>query len=403
MEQNYKSEPVTKEDFLSQGVKCYREKRYDEALLAYEQAIQIDPSYALAFYGKGLALSQLRSYEYEEALLAYDRSVQLNSSYFRSHKGKGDILYKLGRYDEALASYEEAIRLNPRHAQSYYAKGHTLYCLKENDATFAAFDHAIELDPGNAYYYEYKAYLLAYEGFVDEALRVYDKLFSVKPEHIESYIEKAEVYRYFTDNHIGALDAYNQAIFIDRKFVKAYQYKAALLFDDKLYGLAADVYDSIIQLVPDDRSAYFWRGTCLLEVHRYEEALADFERVIQLDAPKSDAIALYSRGKALCGCNRYNEALAEIKNAMQFEKCSYVDDSVYYRSHFSYQEGTPHTWLDYISYKMHKLLSELENSQDSHLDLENNDDQWPARFNGLFTGELEEHELDDFNLYLMLM
>jgi tetratricopeptide (TPR) repeat protein len=67
----------TKEQWLIEGHSHYFARRYAEALAAYEQALQLDPTFAEAYNGKG------RAY------------------------------YFLARYHEALASFEQAIRLKP--------------------------------------------------------------------------------------------------------------------------------------------------------------------------------------------------------------------------------------------------------------------------------------------------
>jgi tetratricopeptide (TPR) repeat protein len=65
----------TKEQWLNEGNALHNLKRYDEALVAYEQAIRLDPNDALAYIGKGLALDNLG--QSREAKQAYDKARQL--------------------------------------------------------------------------------------------------------------------------------------------------------------------------------------------------------------------------------------------------------------------------------------------------------------------------------------
>src|SRR5438270_13615849 len=48
----------TKKDWLNEGIALYNLKRYQEALAAYEQAIRLDPNYALAYNNKGEVLRE---------------------------------------------------------------------------------------------------------------------------------------------------------------------------------------------------------------------------------------------------------------------------------------------------------------------------------------------------------
>src|SRR6266699_665483 len=80
----------TKEEWLNEGNALHSLQRYQEALVAYEQAIRLDPNYARAYNGKGNALSGLQ--RYQEALTAYEQAIHLNPNYARAYNGKGNAL-----------------------------------------------------------------------------------------------------------------------------------------------------------------------------------------------------------------------------------------------------------------------------------------------------------------------
>lgn len=105
-------------------------KRYDEALTAYEQAIQhasqLPPTdvrgsaaklsrLKCGYKGKGEVLSALQ--RHDEALAAYEQLIQLDQTDGDGYKGKGEVLSTLQRdaeaqvlYEQALVVYEQAIR-----------------------------------------------------------------------------------------------------------------------------------------------------------------------------------------------------------------------------------------------------------------------------------------------------
>src|SRR5216684_9201297 len=58
----------TKEEWLNEGNALHSLQRYQEALAAYEQAIHLDPNFALAYKNKGWTLNNLK--RYQEALVA---------------------------------------------------------------------------------------------------------------------------------------------------------------------------------------------------------------------------------------------------------------------------------------------------------------------------------------------
>jgi tetratricopeptide (TPR) repeat protein len=65
----------TKEQWVNEGNALYNLKGYEEAIAAYDQAIRLDPNYALAYNNKGLALEVLK--KSEEARQAFEKAKQL--------------------------------------------------------------------------------------------------------------------------------------------------------------------------------------------------------------------------------------------------------------------------------------------------------------------------------------
>ncbi len=120
---------MTKEQWTQEGNARYGFKRYEEALVAYNQAIRLDPNYDVAYHNKGHVLHALK--RDGEALTAYDQAIRLNPDYADAYHNKGNALYDLDRYEEALAAYDQATRLDPNDATAYNNNGLSLQALEE--------------------------------------------------------------------------------------------------------------------------------------------------------------------------------------------------------------------------------------------------------------------------------
>ena len=99
----------SKEQWLLEGNSYSQSQRYEEALAAYEEAIRLEPNYALSYLNKGKALTELG--RYSEALTAFDQAIRLGPDYARSHHNRGEVLSKLGQDEAAVSSYEQALQL----------------------------------------------------------------------------------------------------------------------------------------------------------------------------------------------------------------------------------------------------------------------------------------------------
>jgi tetratricopeptide (TPR) repeat protein len=141
-------------------------------------AIELDSNYALAYYGKGLALFELGLHI--EAIKDFDKAIELQPKDAKSYAGKGKSLYRLQQYEAALGVYEKALELDGCNQRafmgvwtSFNAIGNKLCQLKKYDEAIVAYKKALQLetnspriyyDMGNTYY-ESKQYMEASEAY----------------------------------------------------------------------------------------------------------------------------------------------------------------------------------------------------------------------------------------------
>lgn len=59
---------------------------------------------------------------YEDAILDYDHAINLNPSYVSAWNNKGIALYRLKRFEDAISCYDKALEVDPNHANAWYNK-----------------------------------------------------------------------------------------------------------------------------------------------------------------------------------------------------------------------------------------------------------------------------------------
>ena len=130
------------------GDQYLNDKKYQEALDEYAQAISLDPSDALAYYNRGLCYewmansfnddpkSKLNPALLENALKEYNAAIALNAKDGQSWYRKASIKYSLKRYAEAIPDYSRVVAINSsfikrQNALSVYFRGRSYYYLKD--------------------------------------------------------------------------------------------------------------------------------------------------------------------------------------------------------------------------------------------------------------------------------
>merc|ERR1712098_657259 len=66
---------------------------------------------------RGNALRDLR--QFEEALVSYNRAIQLQPDYTQAYYNRGVVLTELGQPEEVMDSYNQAIELKPDYVEAH--------------------------------------------------------------------------------------------------------------------------------------------------------------------------------------------------------------------------------------------------------------------------------------------
>ncbi|MGE5634784.1 MAG: tetratricopeptide repeat protein [Deltaproteobacteria bacterium] len=102
----------TAEEYFNEGRKQSQKANYTEAIEYYDKAIELDPSFALAYEDKGTALVNLKNYT--KAIEYYDKAIELDPSFALAYYNK-DLppLENLDRIRQAISTYRQALSINP--------------------------------------------------------------------------------------------------------------------------------------------------------------------------------------------------------------------------------------------------------------------------------------------------
>ena len=99
-----------------------------------------------------------RRADYDQAIVAFDELIRLDPNHSEAHRWRGDALLNKHEFDKALSEYDEAIRLDPKNGMAYCGRGAASTEKGEFDQAIASFDEAIRLDPQIANMPFYKRY-----------------------------------------------------------------------------------------------------------------------------------------------------------------------------------------------------------------------------------------------------
>lgn len=100
-------------------------KQFESAIKSYKKAIDLNPSYAEAYYNMGIAFKNIDNYD--SAINSYEKALEINPSYTAASFNLGNIYKSLDKLDSAIESYKHAINTNPKHFESHFNLGNLLF------------------------------------------------------------------------------------------------------------------------------------------------------------------------------------------------------------------------------------------------------------------------------------
>ena len=127
---------------------------------AARKALEIDDRLAEAH--TSLAYARVLDWEWAKAEQDFRRAIKLDPEYALAHRFYGFLLGSLGRFDEALASYTRALAIDPLSLIINGDYGWAFYCARRYDEAIDQLLRTVEMDP--AFPQTYLWLGLAYQG-----------------------------------------------------------------------------------------------------------------------------------------------------------------------------------------------------------------------------------------------
>jgi TolB-like protein len=158
----------------------------EKAIAEFQQAVERDPGYALAFVGLSDCYSILEDYTgadggMEKAKAYADRALQLDNSLAEAHASLASVYQNSWRWAEAEQGFKRSLALNPKYPTARHWYGTLLRDLGRIDEAMAEMTRAQELDPLSPIINQNVALLYGFRDELDKAAEQYEKIIELNP------------------------------------------------------------------------------------------------------------------------------------------------------------------------------------------------------------------------------
>ncbi len=372
--------------FVDLGRGHWRRGQIKKALLAFKEAVLLDPEFAAVEHWLTLSFDRLG--RYPDNLKANDAILrEKNSSLAQAYCMIGDAYIEFGLHPSARRAFKEAVRVKPDYADGYFKLGSihvkklrnpkraTKYLKQAEDLFIEQNDlHSANLvglllRPDDKELHKDEAaedwlkegLRLQNLGYYQAAADAYREAIHQKPSYLDAYYNMGIAYGSLQDaglNKINsAIGAFKEALRINPKFHHAHIALGASYIKQNEFYEAMEVLIQALDIQPDNPQVHYYLGIAYRMSSRFSDATHSFKMAVQLNPSSAEW--------------HYNLALVYFDTMQYQESCHSLQETISLKPNFAeghymlgiiYNEHIPDPEKSVFHLKKaEKLYTKLEN------------------------------------------
>jgi len=271
------------------GQQVYRSrndvKDIQTAIDFFKQAINKDPSFALAY--AGLADASLAIYGQtkdsvvaQQAVGAAQRAEQLKDSVPEVHFSLGSAYFATGKTTQAIVEFKRGLELAPNSDQGYVRLGNAYLHSGQQADAIGAFRKAIEVNP--YYWVLHRDLANAYftTGENEKALEEFKRVTELQPENAEGWSNVATAYTRL-QRYPESVTAYQKSVALEPTWL-AYSDLGSVFILLKQYPQAIQALEKSVELGPNQELAVGNLAGAYRQGGQKDKADATYDKAIAL-------------------------------------------------------------------------------------------------------------------------
>jgi tetratricopeptide (TPR) repeat protein len=260
---------------------------------------------------------QAQSGTQSNALLAFSQAIELEPTNVYAYLDRGDTRLQLQDLTGARMDFEKVMELSPSNGAAIFGRGLCRFGLKDFKGAETDFTKAINVDSNEFALRVFNARGLARANLrnLDDALSDFNKAIEINPYGASFYRDRAAVETGQTEYERALADA-SKSVELDKEDAMAWALRGRIQCALKNYRDAVEDADKAIQLSPKESIAYTGRATARMCMNEFDSSAADLEKALQLNPKNPSAFVIRGVLRAKHG-GQDDAALADLEHAVE--------------------------------------------------------------------------------------
>ena len=268
-EQAVEINPTLSESRANLGNIYLKKGLVKEAIDEYLTALQINPNDAKTHNNLGNAYTQRDSLGL--AVDEYQRALALDSSFVDAHKNLAIVYSRQERYGRAIAQLNRALDLNPRDAGCYSQLGDVYSQMNDYEQAIAQYKKALRMKQNFAEPHYGLALCYNKLGLVSDEIWEYQQILAIKPDMLAALVNLGNAY-FSLDKYKTAIEHYNKAIRIKPDEAMVHYNLGAAYSKSKKYEQAITAYLKAVEINPEIGDAHYGLAFGFYHAKKYDLA-----------------------------------------------------------------------------------------------------------------------------------
>ena len=316
------------------SMRGHDQKSIQSALDYFDQALRMDPKFALAYAGMAdasLRMNTIRkdSLWTQKALADAQQAQQLNDKLPEVHATLGSVYRATGKYSEAVGELKRALALAPNSDQAYRLLGDTYLKSGNGAAAIDALQKAVQLNP--YYWGNQDALGSAYFQLGDypKALIAFQRITELEPDVDAGYENVGNVYLQ-QGRYQEAVPYFQKALQIE-PYYTTYSNLGTAYFFLKQFPQAVEMFEKAAALTPNETAtavnladAYRSAGQKDKARDTYQRAISLGYRELQTNPQDADAMSEIALSYANLGDSQQAESFISRARTIDKNNVQYI-------------------------------------------------------------------------------
>ena len=190
--------------------------RPDDAVAAFDRALQLDPTNAQIHLRAAQALLRMR--RFDEAEQHINKALQLTPEHWEPYSYRGTFFAQRGRYQEAAEAFRKGCALAPDHYVLQRNLGGVEFHLGRYEEARAAFQRSLEARPTSTVFSNLGTYYY-YTQQYSEAADAFQKALEIDANDYRIWGNLGDAYRVSAGTRARAAEAHRQALRLAREML----------------------------------------------------------------------------------------------------------------------------------------------------------------------------------------